>query len=230
MILLHRVAALLILLSTLIASETARADLLISIGSTSITPGGTGSVDVTIESEAPLGDLLSLFSFEFRVNTGGPTQLDFSNPQGDSQLSDADYVFSGDSLAAAFPPVGAVSGTIAPNDTFIGGDATFSGSDVTVLGTPQLLVRLDFTAATVLPPALNDSFAVELIASQSTAFQDSEFLDVAYEATMGTVTIVPEPPGHSTCAVRAGLPCDSADGPPRTPSTWVADVADRGHD
>jgi hypothetical protein len=195
MILLQRLVVLFCVSSSFLASKLAHAALLVSIGSTTITPGGTGSIDVTVESDAALGDLLSLFSFEFRISTGGPTQLDFSNPQGDSQLGELGYVFAGDSLAAAFPPVGSVSGSIAPNDTFIGGDATFSGSDVSVLATARLLVRLDFTAATVLPPVAGDSFVVELIAGQTTAFQDSEFFDVAYEATTGTVTIVPEPSG-----------------------------------
>ena len=201
----HRLIVLFFISSSLLVPNMSHAGLLVSVGSTKITPGGTGSVDVTIESGAALGDLLSLFSFEFRITTGGPTQLDFSNPQADSQIVDIDYIFTGDSLAAAFPPVGVVSGTIAPNDTFIGGDATFSGSDVSVMETPRLLVRLDFTAATVLPPVPGDSFAVELIASQGTAFQDSEFLDVAYEATTGTVTIVPEPSG--AVLVLCGLAC-----------------------
>lgn len=206
MVELKRIVIPVVVLATLLATDMAHAGLLVSIGSTTIAPGATGSIDVTIESDADLGDLLSLVGFEFRISTGGPTQLDFSSPQADLQLADASYVFFGDSLAGAFPPVGAVSGTIAPNDTFSGGDATFSGSDVSVGATTRILVRLDFTTKTVLPPVPGDSFSVELIRGPSTSFQDSEFRDVVYQATAGTVTIgVPEPSG--TVLVLCGLAC-----------------------
>lgn len=58
-------------------------------------------------------------------------QLAFTDPQRDLQLGDADYIFFGDSTKQiAGIPVGSLSQTLSPNDTFSGEDLTFSGSDV----------------------------------------------------------------------------------------------------
>lgn len=189
-----------------ICNGGANAGLFISIANTTIAPGGSGSVDVTVQSDAASGDLLSQFGFEFRISTLGATQLDFANPQGDSELGDATYIFSGDSLANTAPPVGAVISVVVPNDAFVGGDATFSGVDVTVGTSARLLARLDLATLTALPPADGDSFSIELIAGQNTFFQDSEFRGIVFQSSAGTITVaVPEPSG--AVLLICGLSC-----------------------
>jgi hypothetical protein len=181
----------------------AEADLLVSIDSANLTPGSSATVDVLVASDEPLGEALGLFGYEFRISGVGPTRLDFVDPQSDLQLLDPNYVFAGDSLAAAFPPVGIVDTTVLPNDTFVGGDSTFSGGSVTVDATNRLLARLEITAATALPPVVGDTFSIELIAESLTLFQDDSFNDLDFSSTPGTVTIVPEPSSAVLCL--AGL-------------------------
>lgn len=181
------------------AVQTARADLLISIDSANLAPGASTTVDVVVSSDAPLGDELGLFGFEFRISGLGPTRLDFVDPQSDLQLGDANYVFAGDSLAASFPPVGIVDTTVLPNDTFTGGDATLGGGSITLDATERLLARLEITAATTLPPVIGDSFTIELVAGGFTFFQDDAFNDIDFSSTPGAVTIVPEPGSNLLC-------------------------------
>lgn len=184
------ISTLLILMSV----RPAPASLLIAIGNTSVTPSGTGTVDVLISSDGLTGDELSSVGFEFRVTTAGPRRLDFVDPQNDLQLVDPNYIFAGDSLAATFPPVSLVNTTIVPNDTIIGGDATFSGSEIIVGTTSLLLARLELTAITDLPPIVGDTFNIELVPSVLTFFQDNAFNDVLFSSTPGVVSIVvPEP-------------------------------------
>lgn len=184
-------------------SLTAQAVLIVSVGDATLLAGGTGTVDVLIASDSPSGDLVSFLGFEFRVSTGGPTRLEFVNPQSDLQLTDPNYLFAGDSLAAAFPPVGLVSTTIVPNDTIIGGDATFSGNEINVGSTPVLLARLELTAGTVLPPIPGDTFIIDLVPGALTFFQDNTFTNVQFSSTSGTVTIVIPEPSSAMLAIVA---------------------------
>lgn len=94
-------------------------------------------------------------------------------------------------------PVGSVSQSLAPGDTFSDEDVTTSFGDVSLGTTARLLLRLEITAATPVPPlgrrpVHDPSLRLEL------AFFDSEFEAVYFESTPGTVTIaalaaVPEP-------------------------------------
>jgi len=186
-------SVLIIATSCLIFNRAATAGLLVSVGNTVIQEGGTGYVDVTIESDAPLGDPLAMFGFEFRIETAGATRLDFVTSQSDWQLTSSDYVFAGDSLADLFPPVGTVATTIVPDDTYVGGDGTESGDELLVGSLNRLLVRLEVTAQTALPPVLGDTFTIRLVDGPNTFFLDSAFNDVAYQSTFGTVQVVPEP-------------------------------------
>ncbi len=183
------------LLIALLLVPAAQAALLVTIGSTTLSTGGSGSVDVTISSDSGT-DLLSLFGFEFRISTLGPTQLDFLSPQSDGQLLDAAYVLAGDSLTVdAGIEIGTVTTTVVPHDTFVGGDATLSGLDIPVPMTPALLVRLDLTSLTALPPVVGDQFFIQLVHGPNTFFLDSGFADLPFSSTNGTVTVVeiPEP-------------------------------------
>ena len=174
----------------------AQAGIMVSVGNLDLQPGGSGFVNVMIKSSGSLTTDLNAYNFEFRIDTLGATRLEFVSPQSDPQLIDPDYVFSGDSADAIFAaPVGAVSTAVVPNDTFIGGDGTFSGNDVAI-GTSQLLARLEVKTATLLPPVAGDQFTISLIPSGNTFFVDSFYNSVSFTSTPGTVTIaqsVPEP-------------------------------------
>src|SRR5688572_22610863 len=69
--------------------EPTSAALVTDVGDASVAPGGATTVDVTISSTLAGGEPLAFFGFEFLISTAGPTQLDFVDPQSDSQLTDA---------------------------------------------------------------------------------------------------------------------------------------------
>jgi len=193
----HRVSLLGILfgLSTLVGlAGESRASFVIDVGDATVLPGGVTTVPVYIRSTLTAGEPLNNFSFSFQVDTLGPTQLDFLNPQFDGQLSQPNYVFAGNSTSSVFPPVGVVTTTIVPNDTFIGGDATLDGLSVLVPQSDMLLALLNFTTLTVLPPEIGDVFRVSLMANANTAFfGEVDGPTVGFTSTTGTVTVVPEP-------------------------------------
>jgi hypothetical protein len=175
-------------------NSAANADLVISIGSSTIAPGGTGFVDVFIRSTTG-ADLLNGFGAEFAISTLGGTSLWFANPQSDAQVSSPNYIFAGDSAAAtSSTPVA----TIGPATTYNGVDATNSGNNVVVPSTNRLLARLDLTTLTSSPPAIGDTFTISLLNTLNTGFFNSPGPDpVPYTFTSGTVIVaasgVPEP-------------------------------------
>lgn len=196
------------LIVTLGMLNTSRADFVVTIQDAQIEPGSSGFVDVLIGSDAPLGDPLNFFNFEFRISTAGVTHLEFMSPQPDPQLTDPGYVFFGDSLAQnASLPVGNVFTVVTPNDTFIGGDTKDSPGDVLVTNN-KLLARLEVTAATVLPPITGNTFSIQLVPSDNTFFADSDFNFIAFSSSPGTVTIgstaIPEP-GSFVLVALAGV-------------------------
>jgi hypothetical protein len=178
------------LLITLAFSTPAWAVSLLSVavGNLDLTPRGTGFVEVTVAGD---NDLLQACGFEFRIATTGPTRLQFVDPPF-TYLNESSYLFYGNSFASANPPIGAVSESIVPGDTFIGGDMTLDMSDVTVPNS-KLLARLQVTADTALPPAPGDFFTISLVPASSTYFTDSASHQVSFSATSGTVHVVPEP-------------------------------------
>jgi hypothetical protein len=103
------------------------------------------------------------------------------------------YVSFGDSLDANLSlPVGSVSATFNPNDTFIGGDGTSSGADL-LITSARLLARRQVTAVTTLPLALGDTFAITLEPSTNSSFLDSSLKPIAFRSQPGTASVVPEP-------------------------------------
>jgi PEP-CTERM motif-containing protein len=189
-----------------VAPARATASLIVNIGSTTIT-GTTGSVNVTISSDQISGDLLQVFNFQFFVAPapGTTSQLAFLSPQHDSEFSNPAYVFANDSFKidynAANPraplTMGNLYSTNYTNDTFIGGDFTNSGNDVTVLPSGALLVTLDFTRSTAAPPSNGDTFLVSLGTDPNfNYFQDSNGDSIPFQSNSGTIRIgsaVPEP-------------------------------------
>jgi hypothetical protein len=137
---------------------------------------------VRISSDDPVdGDLLSLFSIEFRLAAvGNPRRLDFANPQPTGFTGDADYVFSGASSINAV-----VSATVVPNDTLVVED--FS-SEVTVpFASSRLLARLSFTPGPgLLAPQPGDTFNLSVVLGANTFFDNDSTSNIAF-------TVVPEP-------------------------------------
>ncbi|MFO0911021.1 MAG: PEP-CTERM sorting domain-containing protein [Isosphaeraceae bacterium] len=193
----------------------ANAQVIVTVQDATINEGQTGYVDVLISSttNAPL----SLFGFEFRIAGTTANRLLFVNPQPTAYLTDPNYVLFGDSLIEMSNlPVGNVTQTTVPDDTFIGGDYSNTFSDVILPVTPKLLARLQITAATVLPPLGGETYTLSLILnnpppgppnnSYYTFFQDSLFNEIPLDPSsrlQGTITVqsVPEPGTWALSAV-----------------------------
>lgn len=189
----------------MVLTVPASAEPIITIGNSNIVQGGTGYVDVMIRSDS--SDPLAAFGFDFRISTLGSTRLEFVDPQPYGYLSLGNYVFAGDSYAHSNPPVGMVSTSNVPNDTFIGGDNTLSGTDVSLDNTWKLLTRLELTANTYLPPEVGNTFAIALEPSGSSFFQDAGGTPIDYSWSPGTVTITPVPEPSTIIAVISGGLC-----------------------
>jgi hypothetical protein len=169
---------------------------IVSIEDATLAPNSRTFVDVSISSDGAGADVVSATGFEFHISTAGATQLEFVTPQASDYLSEPAYLFVGDSLANSFPPVGSVSTTIVPNDTYIGGDSTNSGGNIALSNQGHLLVRLEITSATALPPTPGDVFSIELVSGLSTFFADSTLQNIAFTSTQGRLIVVPEPAAH----------------------------------
>lgn len=154
-------------------------------------------MDVMIQSNT---QGLQLYDFVFSISTLGATRLEFIDPQSDSQLTDTEYVFFGDSVNAIDAlPVGNVTTSLLPNDTFSGFDFTDSLDDVS-LTSDRLLARLDLTTLTALAPSAGDTFTVsldELSLTLEDSFGDALTINSVDSKFFGTVTItaaaIPEP-------------------------------------
>ena len=157
------------------------ADFIVTVGDVSISPGSTGYVPVYISSDT--GQTLNSTNFEFRITTGGPGRLEFSDspsPASDPTFSDLSYAFFGNSLDQTYDlPLGAASLTIVPGDTFVGGDATLDFTDVIVSGDNLLLVDLPITTVTDLPPVAGDTFSISLVSTAGNSFAATPALRIA---------------------------------------------------
>jgi hypothetical protein len=90
-------------LGALALTSTTRANYVISVSSLTLAPGGTGTLDVNIDSTAPSGNNLDSFGFEFQITTSRPTLLEFVSSQ-PNPYSNSSYVFFNNSLSAGPPP------------------------------------------------------------------------------------------------------------------------------
>jgi hypothetical protein len=151
-------------------ASPAHAGLVISIGSTSVAPGGTATVDVLMTANT--AESINFYGFQLQITNNGidNTQLAFSSTQDFSYISNAalnpSYVFLNDSTAAQPPPsaIGAPFTTVYPNDSFRGTDSAFSGIPVNIAARQTyLLAILSNTAATPAPPSAGDSFTISLV-------------------------------------------------------------------
>lgn len=202
-------------LVALFAASSSQAALVIDIGDLTLAPGGTGVLTVLISSDED-GTRINYADFAFSISTGGATRLEFTDPQPDPQLANANYVFSGNSFDTAFGiPVGFVSTVNVPNDTFNGGDSVIdydpgtgtSATDVPVTGPSSLdpakiLVQLQVTAVTSLPPVVGDTFTIELTSASFTTLEGD---GINFSSDLGTVTIVAAVPEPASWVVLLGL-------------------------
>jgi hypothetical protein len=194
-----------------------RADLVVSIGSTAVAPGATGSVTVDITNSGSSAVQINSYGIQLVIAPISPTlsQLAFTMPTAQQlgYLSDPDYIFVNNSFDAIPPPfVGSPTQTIYYNDTFNATDSTADGNTVSIgVGQTYLLAVLPITTLTQLEPQLGDSFSVSLNPASgtgsssggATTFFDvldsnnNEISFVPFTSTPGTVTIstaaVPEP-------------------------------------
>ncbi len=228
-------------------TSPSRADFVVSIGSTSIAQGGTGTIDVfltsTASSSAP--DLLNNLGFQLQIT--GPSFLEFSSSQNFSYLNASNYVFFGDSNdSVTSSPGGIVSTSFYTNDTFSGIDTTYSGNPISLnsSNTPVLLAVLTLDATNT---NAGDSYTIGLVPptgdgsinTNSVTYFDNysfntgtETSAVPYTSTPGTVTIIaasiPEPSsiimglsGVALLAARSGFAAGGG------PSGSRADPPDR---
>jgi hypothetical protein len=196
----------------------ARADLVVSIGSTSVAQGGTGTLDVylssTVDPSSP--DVINDYAFTLQITPNTVGNLAFSVSQNFGYLSVGNYVFFGNSSddvagLASPPPVGGILETTTyANDTFLSFDNTndFSSDRLSTSSGSVLLATLSLDASIT---SAGESFTVGLVpttgsgssiggASSYFNVVDSNFNElssVSFTSTSGTVMItaasVPEP-------------------------------------
>lgn len=196
-----------------------QADFLISFDpNTLIAAGGSGYVNVYISSDAVGGQTLNNTNFEFALTTAGSTRLEFTNspsPSSDPTFANGNYVFFSDSGAQANNfPLGTATTNTVPNDRFLGGDLTQSGSDVLVTSTARLLAMVPVTAATGLPPAGGDTFTISLVPTTgaggagpdgNSGFGDSSGNFFPFTSTTGTITVTATPEPSALVLVGTGI-------------------------
>jgi hypothetical protein len=199
------------------AGASARAGLVVSVASSTVAVGGAGSVEVDITNNGNASVAINSYAIQLVIApaNGTLTQLAFTFPttQQLSYLSDADYVFATNSIAAIPPPfVGAPTQTTYNNDTFTATDSTALGNTVSIgVGQTYLLAMLPYTTLTQLDPQLGDSFSISLSPGSGTGSSsggastyfnvldsnNNEISSVPFTSNSGMVTVsaamVPEP-------------------------------------
>lgn len=194
----------LFVLGLLLQTVSASAGILISMQNATLT--GSGFIDVMVSSTATPGspDLLDSFSAKLVLAPVGAATvagLQFSNPQNDSQLGLGNYVFSGNSLTPA--PLGNVTSATATNDTYTFGDATVSGSGISLNSSQPayLLGRIDLSVVAATP---GSQYTLTLANDAFTDFSDPSFGPLTIDPasfnsatiTIGTLTAAVPEPGH----------------------------------
>ncbi len=179
----------------LVTAAPARATLIVSGTDQNVAVGGTADISFFVSSIS--GDSLASFGLQLQI-TGVTGELQFSASQPVSQLSDPNYVFYNNSLAASVPPFWNPSfASDYPNDTITGGD-TYTGSSgaatltpltsyllatVTVYANPSLVAAGDSFQVALVPPSVGDP--------NRTNFMDPNSSLITYTSTPVTVLVVP---------------------------------------
>ncbi len=197
------------------ASNSVTAGLMVSIPHVTIAPGGSGSLDVLISSDAVGGDVFQNYFLDFTIS-GVAQAADPINfvasiitaPQLSAMAPD--YIFLGDS-AEFNAPIGIDSvsdqpGSPIANDLITVVDLTNSGLNRTILlgQGPFLLARLNFLAPLTATPG--NVYDINL--ENTSFFEDTGLNQSAYASNIGSITIsaaaVPEPGTIGAMAI-AGL-------------------------
>lgn len=165
---------------------SARADLVISVGSTSVDPGTTGNpLDVELTNTGPAA--ITIGGFSFGVSIGNPN-ISFTDANTSTVLA---YIFAGNSL---FGPdlTGPTSGqSLNTSDVFAGGNNGTTLGAGTTLGIGHLLFDVSALAGT-------GTFAVNL-AAPFTSLSDENAIGIPVNTlSAGKITIegpseIPEP-------------------------------------
>jgi hypothetical protein len=218
-------------------SAPASAAIIIQIQNATIAAGGTGFVDVLISSTGT--DSLASAGFDFRIMGpigNGSLRFRSTAQQSNSEQSASappeahDYVFLGDTDPGNFFAVRQLDET-----RLLGGDSTFSGTNVMLDGTQKLLARLEIEHVTGTPlAAVGDTFTIGLWNDEGDAFDPYDdstlFLDDALNPltfdlnstpstlampgsflNFGTITVtaaaVPEPGSFVILGILAAVVC-----------------------
>lgn len=196
--------------STLLASMiclitgAAHAGMVVDVLDTNLAPGSSGFVDVMIRFDSTGSNVLSSYGLSLQITQVGSTigQLQFADPQTDSQASLPTYLLSGDSLGVT-SSLSTVNWT---NDNYFGTDTTAS-SGVAVPTTESLLVRLDLNTSLTHG---GDQFLISLVSADS-SYTDADLISAfafssASHDGLITISTVPEP-GTCTLIVLGGVGC-----------------------
>lgn len=207
-----------LILFFLLQPAAAFGGILISMQNTNII--SSGFIDVMVSSTATPGapDLLDSFSAKLVLTPVGAAAsggLQFNSTQSDAQLGLGNYVFAANSLTPA--PLGNVTSGSGTNDTYTFGDATVSGTGVSLDSSQAafLLARVDLS---VFGATTGSQYTIALANDTFTDFLDPAFASLSIDPasfTAATITIgtlsaaVPEP-GHwllilGLCSLLAGL-------------------------
>jgi len=176
-------------------TNTARADFNLEItgGSTTVTAGGTATVDFMITSNSPTGLNLAGFNLELQITTvTGTSNLQFTTNQ-PNPFSRSGYVFSGASLDQSIgSPFWGSPGPPNLNKTISGGDYNVSNLGYTTISSSSNYLLASVQVQADPNASVGDSFNISLVADPSqTYFQDPNFNNISYTSTAGTVTVVP---------------------------------------
>ncbi len=189
-----------VVFSLFVLCGSARADVIIAIGSELVPQGGTATFDVWLSSSAPADapDIFNESGFEFQIT--GPNQLQFAVNQTFEYLNDPAYVYANDSFDVdSSTPGGYVETSVYSNDTFLGYDGTndFSNISLSTASSPLLLASLSLYAP-ANEVAIGDVFTVSVVAANT--YFDQYLVGgttLNFTSASGTATItgatVPEP-------------------------------------
>jgi len=192
------------LVTWLATAATAKADFEITVGSTTLSTGGTGIVDIYITSNSSTGNQLGSFQLQLTTSVISSPSSDGLNASftasQPSVYNQSNYVFFGSSAAQdyGFPFWASPTSTVTNNDTIVGGDFNDSTLGYTNIkqGTTYLLAQLQVYN----PGQAGDVFSVALSPASGsgngqTYFQDSNGNNIDFSSTAGTITTLnlPEP-------------------------------------
>jgi hypothetical protein len=190
----------------------AQAGLVVSIGTTTVAQGGTGTLDVYLSSTTPSStpDQINDYAFTLQITPSTVGNLAFSVSQTFGYLNSNNYVFFGNSAdyiagLASPPPFGGTPlTTVYANDTFLGFDNTNDFTPVSLSSNSGqvLLATLTLDASIT---SVGEAFSVSLVPAMGDGSQtsgsssyfnvvDSNFSQlsaVPFTSTSGTVTITP---------------------------------------